>query len=1292
MKIKKVFSFYLAIVTIVLSCFCIPDTFDLLSLSASAMETDLKVGDVIKFGSYPQSILSDKNIIAQLELLSKDNLLGNEVSTTYGGIRYIKNDSRWYIFEDISWRILDVNDGKYFVQSEKVLDWQAYNSSGVSVNWNDSSLKKWLNSEFVDRAFEPKDENLIDDYLIESNKCKMFIISYDDAVNTKYGFSASASYDDQNRVSYSTSYAQAKGASSGACNWMLRSLGIVSQVRYALSSDGCVGNCHSTKSVSSRIGIRPAMVINYGKQVHTVSNYYKQNADYADKYFNGYALACDGYNAEIDLCIPELTQSFNMIPQGIAFYEKKGWILISAYHNAHDQKNKVCLPKQSSKIFALDAETGKLVAEYSLKNVTGEMYTGHAGGIAVSDNNLYITDVDTANKNNSLISYIPLSQLTEDVDILKFAGSYDASGALNNTNTSYVSFSDGVLWTGNCYGPKNGKRYSSETPSVIIGYCISGSNSEEEWNSFVSHTGCDYLIDIPKNITYIQCATVIDGRLIIVSSYGRKNDSTVYFADINSSCQPSNIKSFSGMPMMEGFYIYEGEMAFITESGSYYYYGYDKSNMAVNPTDVVWILDYTSLLGEEKYPFAQTGDINGYNAKFVDDKTGNVSVNFKQSWFGKNSLIYNHELGQFCSQFAMIGYDYYSDSCDAITNIDIVQKPNLEKALKAIGMDNIEMNTMAERDEVNYFIASRNISVGGENKTLVFAGFIGSYLEQWFSNFDPGIGETHKGFNNAKNYVYAKLQDYISRIEANKTNTKILLTGHSRGAATANLVAAQLIKDEIYAAKENIYTYAFATPNSTQLSEKDNSEYKRIFNIVNPEDFVTKCMPSAWKYGRYGRTLSLPSKDNSYEYQSYLSAMKPYFSKFKGGDSYCPFKSEAPTYNLVKSLTDSVKSVDQFYMSKFKWAGVEISVQEFFNHTLCAYTGNPKGSQKQKDAEAAMLRTFAVRIGTSDLLLDIIDYFIYEQGLLSRFGDAHCAQTYCAYMMSMTEAQIQTYRSGLKNSVNCPVDIDVVDKSTGEVVGRIVNNEIDEKIAAKDNAVTIVVDGDSKQFWLPSDGYYDIVLTGNDNGKMDYSVSEIDSDFGEVKRSNFFDVDITHGGSMTGLPEVEEASLNDYGLELGNDETLDSTLILETEDLRGIEIETASFGKGTVTEPQTATMGDYIVLNAAENEDMGESEFIGWFINGELYSTDKSISFVAKEDFSIKAEFTRYLGDSNGDNRINSYDALNVLQYSTDSVLFNQFEFESADVNKDGDIDSLDALIILQYSVGIIEKFESIEE
>lgn len=611
------------------------------------------------------------------------------------------------------------------------------------------------------------------------------------------------------------------------------------------------------------------------------------------------------------------------------------------------------------------------------------------------------------------------------------------------------------------------------------------------------------------------------------------------------------------------------------------------------------------------------GDFENVPVTFVaDGKVGRVDVDFRQSWFENNSSEYNHNLAQLCSQFVMLGYDRVDG-----------KQPNLEKALKDIGMEGIETKPNAGQEEVNYFIANRKITVGSKEYTLIFAGFIGSYHAQWYSNFDPGTGETHKGFNNAKNYVMGKLNSYINALPTtSKSNVKILICGHSRGAATANLVAADLIKNEQYAYKDNIYTYAFATPNSTTSPERKEAQYKRIFNIVNPEDFVTKVMLVGWGYGRYGTTYVLPSLTNTKnsKYKTYYNNMQKYYSDFSAGEKYTPYGTgEAATYKVVTELYCSVPTVSKFYSSKHHAGIFYLSPYDFFHNTLCHFVSKVASSDEMALAYSIIGETI-LNPKSNIAFRDILLYFILgglEIGdftLDHKFVEAHSANTYCAYTMSMSEKQMKEERKGYLNAVNCPVDVEVYDKETEELVGRIVNNVVDEEIAAKDNSVVMVVDGDKKEFWLPSDGNYEVKLIGNDNGTMDYSVAEINEDSAEVQKVNFFDVPIENGKAYEA--EINEiTTLDDYTIESPTGNDVAPTENMMGDDIISYNINVSTEGDGYATNGITVTSGERVTLEASPKEG---ANFLGWYENGKKISSESTIDFVAKSDRNITAKFS----------------------------------------------------------------------
>ncbi len=123
----------------------------------------------------------------------------------------------------------------------------------------------------------------------------------------------------------------------------------------------------------------------------------QQNAEWAVRQFlDQCATPLDGSNGNPDLCIPGLSSTDNMIPQGLTYYKAKNWVLIASYKNGGGSP---------SVIYALSLETGRFVAQFNLYNNDKSACTAHVGGIAASNFNLYIAD-----KNNS-ISYVPLSEL-----------------------------------------------------------------------------------------------------------------------------------------------------------------------------------------------------------------------------------------------------------------------------------------------------------------------------------------------------------------------------------------------------------------------------------------------------------------------------------------------------------------------------------------------------------------------------------------------------------------------------------------------------------------------------------------------------------------------------------------------------------------------------------------------------------------------------------------------------------------------------------------------------------------
>lgn len=108
-----------------------------------------------------------------------------------------------------------------------------------------------------------------------------------------------------------------------------------------------------------------------------------------------------------------------------------------------------------------------------------------------------------------------------------------------------------------------------------------------------------------------------------------------------------------------------------------------------------------------------------------------------------------------------------------------------------------------------------------------------------------------------------------------------------------------------------------------------------------------------------------------------------------------------------------------------------------------------------------------------------------------------------------------------------------------------------------------------------------------------------------------------------------------------------------------------------------------------------ENELIGWTVGADYEEFRPGEATLYAEFCGKTAPFDVVFsntnpysaGDVTKDGKINSHDALVILQSATGSITLDTSRQRLADVNKDGKINSLDALLILQYSVGKISSF-----
>ena len=268
------------------------------------MESGHKVKwDCIWFGSYPQSeVVCETNTGRISELKSNDNqyavvniVLWKKITgavydrngdTVVKGVKYKRlsrtdaaiyarfwdsdyyewgdDTVRYFRYEPIKWRVLNVHGDDALLVADKGLDDQKYSNASARVTWETCTMRSWLNGydssvnrhgtdysskNFINTAFTLSERSAIkttevvnDDNINygtdggNNTSDKIFLLSESEVYNSStalsYGFIKNSSTHDEARRCKSSTYAKATGVHSdtdtsyiGDCDWWLRSPG-----------------------------------------------------------------------------------------------------------------------------------------------------------------------------------------------------------------------------------------------------------------------------------------------------------------------------------------------------------------------------------------------------------------------------------------------------------------------------------------------------------------------------------------------------------------------------------------------------------------------------------------------------------------------------------------------------------------------------------------------------------------------------------------------------------------------------------------------------------------------------------------------------------------------------------------------------------------------------------------------------------------------------------------------------------------------------------------------------------
>lgn len=178
--------------------------------------------------------------------------------------------------EPLVWRVLAVENGRALLITDKLIDCEEYNEEWVNVTWETCTLRKWMNSDFISKAFSSSQQTQIatvtnqnpnnPEYGTKGGNAtqdRIFALSIDE-VNKYFR-------DDDERMAAPTGYAKKQGCyvrdnytlKSGEKTgwWWLRSPGIDCIDAASVSSFGGIVQ-YGSYVANRNVAVRPALWLN----------------------------------------------------------------------------------------------------------------------------------------------------------------------------------------------------------------------------------------------------------------------------------------------------------------------------------------------------------------------------------------------------------------------------------------------------------------------------------------------------------------------------------------------------------------------------------------------------------------------------------------------------------------------------------------------------------------------------------------------------------------------------------------------------------------------------------------------------------------------------------------------------------------------------------------------------------------------------------------------------------------------------------------------------------------------
>ena len=156
------------------------------------------------YGIYPQRAVTDPKLLKEL---------GDLKEATDNGWYFLKGkfyakSGGWFLCSPIIWKVIREEEGRLLLLSQSILELRRFFDGPQESDYRDSSIRKWLNGEFLSDAFSLDADRIVPN---PESEDKVFLLSAAEYADPANGFDENPMAEDPNRGASPSDYVKVRG-------------------------------------------------------------------------------------------------------------------------------------------------------------------------------------------------------------------------------------------------------------------------------------------------------------------------------------------------------------------------------------------------------------------------------------------------------------------------------------------------------------------------------------------------------------------------------------------------------------------------------------------------------------------------------------------------------------------------------------------------------------------------------------------------------------------------------------------------------------------------------------------------------------------------------------------------------------------------------------------------------------------------------------------------------------------------------------------------------------------------